>query len=256
MSLTRRSLLTTVVCGGFSLSIPFPAWAEAAELQPTFVLKARPALGRREPPVITCMAAQQDGDLVAVGGDDHLLRVWNVRTGKLIHTLSGHRDWIRAVQFVPAQDEIITAGNDRRLLRWTLSDGGVAHREIAQHQEAIACVSLSSDGKRLAATGFEPRLSLYDLDSAAVVSHIACPCRDMRAATFSPSGNSLASAGRNGRIRLWAADDLKHVRDIEAHHQRVRALVYSPDGRRLVSASEDRTAPDLGCGQPARLSRR
>jgi WD40 repeat protein len=169
------------------------------------------------------------------------LRIWNFRTGKLLHELGGHRDWIRAVLFVPGRDEIITAGNDRRLLRWTLSEGGVAHRQLAQHDQAIAALAIDGAGNRLAATGFEPHMCLYDLKTNKRTACIDCPCRDMRAATFSPAGDMLAAAGRNGRIRVWAVDDFQHQRDIEAHRQRIRALAFSPDGRHLVSASEDRT---------------
>ena len=242
MSLTRRSLLSAGIYGGFSLATARFATAEAPGVQATFVLKANPAPGRREPPVVTCLSIQPGGDLSAVGGDDHLLRIWNIRSGKIVHELAGHDDWIRAVQFIPGKDEIITAGNDRRLLRWTLAEGGIAHREIAKHKEAIACVSLNRDSDKLAATGFESQMSLYDLRNAQLVSRIACPCRDMRAAVFSPNGEMLAAAGRNGKIRLWAVDDLKHMRDIQGHRQRVRALAFSPDGRQLASASEDRTA--------------
>ena len=257
MSLTRRQLLSTAVFGGFSVVLPNAARGEATEIRASLVLQAEPAPARHEPPVVTCLAAQQGGQLVAVGGDDHLLRVWNTRTGQLVHRLVGHQDWIRAVQFVPGRDEIITAGNDRRLLRWTLSERAVAHQEIARHRQAITCICLSSDGRRLGATGFEPQLALYDLTDSEAVTQVACPCRDMRAAVFSPNSDMLASAGRNGRVRLWSDGGKQHVRDIDAHRQRIRALAFSPEGEHLVSASEDRTARiwEVATGEPvARLS--
>ena len=257
MSLTRRSLLSATVYGGFAVILSANSRAETPGVRATRILQSKPANGRREPPVITCLATQPGGNLVAVGGDDHLLRIWNVRTGEMVHTVAGHRDWIRAVQFVPGRDEIVTAGNDRRLLRWTLSAGGIAHREIARHDQVITSVALNSAGGRLAATGFEPRMSLYDLNAYRLVTHIDCPCRDMRTTAFSPDGDALASAGRKDKIRIGAVDDLKHVRDIEAHAQRIRALAFSPDGRHVASASEDRTARiwNIATGEPvAKLS--
>lgn len=245
MSLSRRSLLSAMVYGGYSLYGLSLCRAESPEIRATHILQAKPAPGRREPPVVTCLAAAPDSELIAVGGDDHLLRIWNSRTGEIVHALSGHRDWIRAVQFLPPGDQVITAGNDRRVLRWTISDGGAIHQELARHAQAIASVSLDGQGQRLAAVGFESRLALYKLESLDAstdsITHIDCPCRDMRAAVFSPGDDVLASAGRNGKIRLWAVDDLQHVRDIDAHRRRIRALTWSPDGRHLASASEDRT---------------
>jgi WD40 repeat protein len=122
-----------------------------------------------------------------------------------------------------------------------MTEGGVVHKQLAEHDQAIVGLCVSSDGKRLAAAGFENRMGLYDTATGEQIEKLACPCRDMRTVVFSPDGKLLAGAGRNGRIRIWNMEDATVLRNIEkAHTQRVRALAFSPDGLHLASAGEDR----------------
>ena len=54
----------------------------------TFGLKS--AQPRDPAPVVTAVAINADGTLLATAGDDHLVNLWNIDDGKLAHTLQGH----------------------------------------------------------------------------------------------------------------------------------------------------------------------
>jgi WD40 repeat protein len=252
MSLARRDWLIGAALGASIASLPAWTTAETPEAaQALRVLQARPAPGHREPPVITSVVLQPGGKLLAVGGDDHVLRIWDVASGELRHELAGHRDWIRAIAFLPDGQRLITAGNDRRLLEWTISDGGVVHRQLALAPQAISDVAIGVEAKQFVAAGFNKTLCLFDAASGQTEKKLDCPCRDMRCVSFAPDGLQMAAAGRNGKIRFWTAVDAEPTRTVKGHTQRIRALAFSPDGARLASAGEDRVARiwDVATGQ-------
>ena len=252
MSLTRRVWIVGAALGACTAGIPAALLADAVQpSQATRVLHPHPAPGHREPPVITCVVLQPGGNLLAVGGDDHVLRIWDATTGELKHELEGHRDWIRAIAFLPDGQRLLTAGNDRRLLEWTINDGGVVHREVAVASQAITDLAIGVDAKQFVAAGFNKTLCLYDAATGKRDKNLDCPCRDMRCVCFSPDGLQMAAAGRNGKIRFWGAVNDEPVRDVKGHTQRIRALAFSPDGTRLASAGEDRIARiwDVANGQ-------
>ena len=195
--------------------------------------------------VISAMAVDPSGTFLATCGDDHLLRIWEVKSLELLARGVGHTDWIRAVVFVPPGRELITAGQDGRILLWELQhsqEGWNLSPPVAldRWQEAIFALAICPAGQKLVAGGFEGKLVVFDLTAKKPLAHLQGPGGDLRVAQFSPTGNLLAVAGRQGTIRLWKTTSWELLGDLAGHHRRVRALVFSPDGKQLASAGEDR----------------
>ena len=86
---------------------------------------AAPENRRREKkPVISGVAIDPAGKLLAAVGDDHLVRVFDVQTGKLVHRLALHTDWVKASAFRPDGQVLATSGADRRIRFWDMRRGG------------------------------------------------------------------------------------------------------------------------------------
>jgi WD40 repeat protein len=194
----------------------------------------------QKPPVVTAVRLHKGGKWLATAGDDHLVRIWALDDGKLVHRLNRHTDWVRSIDFSPDGERLASAGTDRQIILWGAATGEF-QSILATHQQAIVAIRFSNDGKRLAAVGFESRIKIYDVASRQLVAEPEAPCQDMRAVAFAPDDALLAVGGRCGTIRLIAPATGEVVRDISAHRQRVRALSFSDDGSYLASAGEDRT---------------
>jgi len=73
--------------------------------------------GHREP--IRCAAISSDGRRVATAGDDLQIKVWDTDTGEILLTLKGeHQKGIKAVEFSPDEQAIMSADLDGRILLW------------------------------------------------------------------------------------------------------------------------------------------
>ena len=55
---------------------------------------------------------------------DHTLKVWELETGRELHTLAGHTDGVRAVAVTPDGRRAVSASDDRTLKVWDLRSGG------------------------------------------------------------------------------------------------------------------------------------
>jgi WD40 repeat protein len=190
-----------------------------------------------QPPVVTAVALQPGGPLLAAAGDDHRVRIWNRETGALLWLLRGHTDWVRTLSFSPDGRTLASAGNDRRIHVWDVATGA-ARYSLTARPGAVAALAFSADGQRLAAVGFESPLILIDCATGDTVRTLKCPCQDMRAIAFSRDGQWLAAGGRNGQVRVWRVDTLDQVGQYPAHSGRVRGLLFSPQGH-IVTCGED-----------------
>jgi WD40 repeat protein len=73
---------------------------------------------------VNCAAFSSDGRLLATGGADCTVRVWNAADGTELAKLTGHGKPVWAVAFGPAADVLYTGGEGGTLRRWPVAVGG------------------------------------------------------------------------------------------------------------------------------------
>ncbi|MGC4005985.1 MAG: WD40 repeat domain-containing protein [Pirellulales bacterium] len=189
-------------------------------------------------PVVTGVAISPDGKLLASAGDDHIVRMWRMSDGELLHRFREHTDWVRAVSFSPDGARLVTAGDDRSLRIWDVRQGTLL-KALPEQPLGIRAARFSPQGQTVVAAGFDQMVRIYDVREAKQIRTAEAPCPDMRAVGFSLDGMRVAAGGRDGRLRLFNVNDDQDTPAVGAHSQRMRAIAFSPDGQSLVTAGED-----------------
>jgi WD40 repeat protein len=234
-----QPLSLAVLCGiCCSAGWPTPR-IYAAEWSAGGVIRLDPRTKGEHPPVVTAMAIHPGGQFVALGGDDHLVRIWDVHASRQTMTLRAHTDWVRTVSYSRQGDMLVTSGNDHRVVVWNTATGEIL-REYAQLSHVVTKVVFSHDSQLVAAVGFGDKLRIIDGTTGDRLRELDCPCVDMRTVAFSPDDRILVGGGRNGRIRLWDSGTGAALREFTAHSQRVRDLAFSDEGALLATCGEDR----------------
>ncbi|HEY4759223.1 MAG TPA: WD40 repeat domain-containing protein, partial [Thermoguttaceae bacterium] len=227
-----------LVAVGFSVG--FARAADPISQQtPVRILELNKLTFSEKIPVVSGLAIDSTGKLLATVGDDHVLRIWSLDNGSVLYRFAAHSDWIKAVSFQPDGKALATAGNDRRIRFWEIAAGAVP-RELPQEPQAIGALVYSPDGKYLASAGFGDKVRLYTSDGR-LVREFDAPGSDMSALVFSPDAVQLAAAGRLGLIRIWNVAGGTNVLDIQGSSRRICALAYSPSGKQLAAAGHERT---------------
>ena len=239
-NLTRRSFCRDLVVGVASfagISAGRAAETTAKRNSRELLLTASP--DEAKPPVISALRVQPQGKLLAVAGDDHFVRLYDLSTGAQTHRLAGHKDWVRTLDFNTAGSELFSAGNDGRVLVWP-SENPQDAVEFATGKQAIAAIRCAQQHPWLAVVGFESTVRLYDSATKKLLRELVGPSTDLRAVVFSPDDVLLAAAGRGGKINIWNAATGELVLESTPHRRVIQALAFSPDGKFLASAGDDR----------------
>jgi glucose repression regulatory protein TUP1 len=81
---------------------------------------------------VTSVAISPNGQLVAAGSLDTVVRIWDVGTGALVERLRGHRDSVYSVAFTPDGKGLVSGSLDKTLKYWDVSgliSGGLKGRK-------------------------------------------------------------------------------------------------------------------------------
>ena len=107
--------------------------------------------------MLSSVSLSPDGQTFATGGDDHVVRIWNLNDGVLVRELRGHSDWVRTVAYNPKGQIIASAGDDHHVLYWDAATGKL-RQTLPGPAQVIYCLGFSADGKVLAAAGFDDKV--------------------------------------------------------------------------------------------------
>jgi WD40 repeat protein/serine/threonine protein kinase len=208
---------------------------------------------------VWAVAVSPDGSRLAVGGPkaDGNVRVYDMATGKLLHTLMGDIRVI-SVAFSPDGRRLASAGSDRIVRLWDTMTG---HEVLSMrgHDEQVGRVLFSPDGRRLASASSDGTVRVCD---ASPFDENADPHTwtsgghdgEFFGLAFSPDSRRLALASGDRSIKLWDVPTRQEVRAFQGHTEPALCVAFSPDGRRLLSGSMDRTVKlwDIRTGKELR----
>jgi cytochrome c len=145
--------------------------------------------------------------LLASGGFDHAVVLWDPARGRALRVLRRHAGAVNALAALPGGG-LASAGEDGRIALWPPpgdgADGPSPPRVLLGHTAPVAGLAAAPDGT-IASAGWDATVRLWAPDGTprAVLEGHAGP---VNAVAFLPGGAGLlASAGHDGTIRLWAA---------------------------------------------------
>ncbi len=185
-------------------------------------------------PVLT-VAFSPDGQILAAGGEDHTIGLWQVNDESLVYSLEQHSGNVRSTMFSPDGQLLASGSDDERICMWWVNPGSLAAKQDAWSSHA-ECVAFSPDGQWLASGGWGGVICLWRVDSnGCLTKESVLTSGFVHSIAFSPDGSTLAAGCYDGAVRLWRIADGLLIRTLEGYANFVLSVAFSPDGQWLAA---------------------
>jgi eukaryotic-like serine/threonine-protein kinase len=152
-----------------------------------------------------CAAYSPDGDMLASGGSDQLVRLWRVADGEELALLRGHSGEVMSLAWQPGGKLLASGGGEGSVLIWQVGTPGGLWHELRSHRTGVLALAWHPDGELLASAGQDGNVLLWRLDNPAgpVPETLGQHGRMCVSLSFSPDGSNLCSTGLDGAVRVW-----------------------------------------------------
>jgi U3 small nucleolar RNA-associated protein 13 len=148
-------------------------------------------------PVVTA-AINRIGTLLATGGADGIVKVWDIRGGYVTHTFHGHSGLVSALHFFEVDQSTALAEEKKGKKR----KKGDSTGEMITDQATFGC--------RLASGGEDGTVRIWNLHSRSVVAVLDSHVSVVRTLDYSPEETALLSGSRDKTVMIWDARNWKN----------------------------------------------
>lgn len=179
--------------------------------------------------------AVADRVMLASGGDDGTVCLWDPRRGGLVATLTSHAGWIWTLAFGGPTDRPVLAsgGDDGTVHLWDVPDGRL-RTSLTGHAGSVRAVALGVvDGvPMLASGGYDGEVRLWNIATAVCLAVLSGHQGSVLDLAFAdgPGGPVLMSASDEPRIHVWRLPDGELIRTATGQTGRVLSMAFDRNG--------------------------
>ncbi|KST64929.1 serine/threonine-protein kinase [Mastigocoleus testarum] len=159
------------------------------------------------------IGSENDNDIniLASGSTDKTIKVWNLSTGKLIHTLKGHTQSVTSLAMSPGvkgrSPVLISGSADRSIKIWDLSTGELV-RNLEGHTQSITSLAINpanklSNNKTFASGSTDRTIKIWNISTGELISTLSNDGEAVSSLAYSWDGETIVSGSEDKTIKIW-----------------------------------------------------
>jgi WD40 repeat protein len=184
--------------------------------------------------------------VLASGGTDSVLYVWDYWYGELYHAFKGHKGKINCIAFMPKMTHVLTGSADSTVKMWNLSN--FEETATFEYSSPVKHIKVSKTGKYFFVMEADADIHVYSIESGNRLYYLKGDCEDIAGIwqasepSFSNDERFLYFIDNDRMIKVFDLEKDEFYRFKTFHKNRfVQGIKVNPANGHLASFSEDLT---------------
>lgn len=119
--------------------------------------------------LINAFVLSKDRKTLYSGSADRTIRIWNLTTGQLEHTLNGHTDSVLALAITPCDRFLLSGSADKTIKIWDWHKPTSKPQIMAYHEGWVTSLAITNDGKYLVSGSTDSKIKLWNLSTKELI---------------------------------------------------------------------------------------
>jgi RNA polymerase sigma factor (sigma-70 family) len=200
---------------------------------------------------LQALACSPTADLVASGGWNPTIRLWDPTTGKEVRTIAGPEKGVYALAFSPDGKLLAGGAIDGHVYLWDAATGKELHRLVGPSKD-VYVLAFSPEGVLAAATAGTPEIRLWDAATGKPIKSFKTRETGVSGLAFSPDGKLLAAITEKA-VHVWdVASDMGLYEGQWTGPLTV--VLFAPDNKTVIAlGSSGANAWDVAANQQVKV---
>jgi WD40 repeat protein len=181
--------------------------------------------------------------LIASGGADQTVRLWDSNTGRCLKTLQGYASFMLSVAFAPG-GMLASSSADHTIKLWDVTSCQCLNI-LRGHSHWVWSVAFSPNGKTLASGSFDRTVRLWDVETGQCQKILHKHSHWVWSVAFSADGKILASSGADRSIHLWESATGEWLQTLDCQENQALSVAFSPVSDRLLASGDTNSTVKL-----------
>ncbi|GKS59793.1 hypothetical protein YTPLAS18_33200 [Nitrospira sp.] len=181
-----------------------------------------------------------DSRYILTASEDRTVRLWEVGTGRDIHSFEGHDGPVLSAEFSADGHYVVTVSLDRTARLWEVGTGQEIHR--LELTGDLNSAHFSPDGRYVLTDSEEDTVRIWETSTGREIGRLEGHGGSVNSTHFSADGRYVLTASEDHTARIWETTTGREIGRLEGHGASVNSAHFSADGRYILTASDDGTA--------------
>jgi pre-mRNA-processing factor 19 len=226
-----------------------PTVATPEEIQ-NYALTGSHALhGTRKGGILSLAVSPESDNVIASGGADTNINVFDRVAGQTLATLKGHSKKVNEISFVGSSSLLASASSDKTVRLWKAEGEDTSEYTCAAIFDdaggEVVSVSAHPTNNYLISAATDGVWSFYDVTRSECLARVSQDKtggdseEGYTSASLHPDGLILCTGGAKSTVKIWETRTQKCVGKFDGHTGAINSMSFSENGYYMASAAVD-----------------